>query len=126
MIVEFTVENFRSLKGKQTFSLLATKNKELSESNTFNVGDKLRLLKTAVIYGANASGKSNFFWALVFFMNFAVLSGPRKQAGDIIEVDPFYFSKQTEHEPSSFELVFIKDSDGKNIRYRYGFSVTKE
>ncbi len=127
MIVEFTVENFRSFKEKHTFSLLATKNRELSETNTFDVDDKLRLLKTAVIYGANASGKSNFFWALSFFFNFVVFSGPRKQVGDIIEATPFCFSKQTEHEPSSFELVFyIKDNDGKNIRYRYGFSVTRE
>jgi len=125
MIVEFTVENFRSFKEKQTFSLLATKNKELSESNTFEVDNKLRLLKSAVIYGANASGKSNFFKAFTFFLNFAAFSGPRKQVGDTIEVDPFYFSKQTENEPSFFELIFIiKNSDGKNIRYRYGFSVT--
>jgi len=127
MIVEFTVENFRSFKEKHTFSLLATKNKELSESNTFAIDNKLSLLKTAVIYGANASGKSNFFLALEFFLNFAVYSGPRKQLGDIIEVDPFYFSMQTEQEPSSFEFVFfIRNSEGKNIRYRYGFSVTRE
>jgi AAA15 family ATPase/GTPase len=91
------------------------------------MGDKLRFLKTAVIYGANASGKSNFFRAFSFFRNFAVFSGPRKQVGDTIEVDAFYFSKQTEHEPSSFELVFfMKNDEGKNIRYRYGFSVTQE
>jgi AAA15 family ATPase/GTPase len=127
MIAEFTVQNYRSFKEKHTFSLISTKNKELSESNTFEMGDKLRFLKTAVIYGANASGKSNFFRALAFYRNFAVFSGPRKQVGDTIEVDAFYFSKQAEHEPSSFELVFfMKNTDGKNIRYRYGFSVTQE
>ena len=127
MIVEFTVENFRSFKEKHTFSLLATKNKELSESNIFEVDGKLRLLKTAVIYGANASGKSNFFEALSFFQNFAVFSGPRNQVGDSIDVDPFYLSKQTEHEPSFFELIFfIENNEGKNVRYRYGFSVTGE
>ncbi|MDR1896526.1 MAG: ATP-binding protein [Prevotellaceae bacterium] len=127
MIAEFTVQNYRSFKGKHIFSLISTKNKELSESNTFEMGDKLRFLKTAVIYGANASGKSNFFRALSFYRNFAVFSGPRKQVGDTIEVDAFYFSKQTEYEPSSFELVFfMKNDEGKNIRYRYGFSVTQE
>jgi AAA15 family ATPase/GTPase len=127
MIAEFTVQNYRSFKEEHTFSLISTKNKELSELNTFEMGDKLRFLKTAVIYGANASGKSNFFRALSFFRNFAVFSGPRKQVGDTIEVDAFYFSKQTEHKPSSFELVFfMKSNDGKNIRYRYGFSVTQE
>jgi AAA15 family ATPase/GTPase len=97
------------------------------ESNTFEIDNKQRLLKSAVIYGANASGKSNFFKALVFFLKFAVWSGPRKQAGDIIEIDYFYFSKQTEHGPASFELIFyLKNTDGKNIRYRYGFTVTNE
>jgi len=127
MIVEFTVENFRSFKEKQIFSLLATKNKELLDSNTFEIDKKQRLLKSAVIYGANASGKSNFFQALVFFLNFAVWSGPQKQAGDSIEVDYFYFSKQTEEGPASFELIFyLNNTEGKNIRYRYGFTITHE
>jgi len=127
MIVEFTVENFRSFKEKQTFSLLATKNKELQDSNTFDIDKKQRLLKSAVIYGANASGKSNFFQALVFFLNFSGWSGPQKQAGDIIEIDYFYFSKQTEQGPASFELIFyLKNTEGKNNRYRYGFTITHE
>jgi AAA15 family ATPase/GTPase len=127
MIAEFTVENFRSFKERHTLSLLATKNKELLESNTFEIGPKQRLLKSAVIYGANASGKTNFFNALGFFLNFAIFSGPRKQVGDTIETDFFWFSKQTENGPSSFELIFLlKNNDGKNIRYRYGFSVTEK
>jgi len=127
MIAEFTVENFRSFKEKRTFSLLATKNKELLDSNTFEIDKKQRLLKSAVIYGANASGKTNFFQALAFFLKFTVLSGPQKQAGDIIEVDYFYFSKQTDQGPASFELIFyLKNTDGKNIRYRYGFTITCE
>lgn len=125
MIVEFTIQNYRSFKERHTFSLASTKTRELSESNVFEAGDKLRFLKTAAIYGANASGKSNFFRALSFFRTFAIFSGPKKQVGEAIEADPFYFSKQTEHEPSSFEIVFfMKNNDGKNIRYRYGFSVT--
>jgi AAA15 family ATPase/GTPase len=127
LIAEFTIENFRSFKEKQTFSLLAAKSRELLNSNAFEVDNRRRLLKSAVIYGANASGKSNFFYALVFFLRFAVWSGPRKQAGDIIEIDHFYFSKQTEHGPGSFELIFyLKSADGKNIRYRYGFTITNE
>jgi len=127
MIVEFTVENFRSFKEKQTFSLLAAKNKELLDSNAFKINNKQHLLKSAVIYGANASGKTTFFYALSFFIKFAVWSGPRKQAGDFIKIDYFYFSKQTEQGPASFELIFyLKNTDGKNIRYRYGFTITHE
>ena len=126
MIVEFTVENYRSFKEKCTFSLISTKNKELSESNTFEYSKNLNLLKSAVIYGANASGKSNFFEALVFFLRFSVLSGPHNQIEDPIDTEPFALSRQTESAPSSFEIVFIIKEDGKETRYRYGFSVNKE
>ena len=126
MIAEFTVENFRSFKERHTLSLLATKDKELSESNTFEAEKNLRFLKTAVIYGANASGKSNFFNALFFFMQFAMFSGPRMQAKDRIDTKPFILSKQTEASPSSFEIIFIIKKDNGETRYRYGFSIDKE
>jgi AAA15 family ATPase/GTPase len=127
MIAEFTIENFLSFKERMTFSLVSTKDGELSESNTFEMGYKTRLLKSAVIYGANASGKSNFFKALGFFLYFAVKSGPRNQTGDSTGTEPFAFSKQTEGQPSSFELIFYAlDNGDKNIRYRYGFSVTEK
>jgi AAA15 family ATPase/GTPase len=127
MIAEFTIENFLSFKERTTFSLISTKDGELSESNTFKMDYKIRLLKSAVIYGANASGKSNFFKALDFFLNFAVKSGPRKQIGDSTGAKPFAFSKRTERQPSSFELIFYtQDNAGKDIRYRYGFSVTEK
>jgi AAA15 family ATPase/GTPase len=127
IIAEFTVENFRSFKDRYTFSLLATAEKELIEENSFQVKGKQRFLKSAVLYGANASGKSNFFKALSFFRDFAVFSGPRKQIGDSIDVHTFYFSKQTENEPSSFEIIFfISKNEDKLVRYRYGFSVIPE
>jgi AAA15 family ATPase/GTPase len=132
MLAEFTLKNYRSFKEKHTFSLISTKNKQLSDLNTFKANERLSFLKSAVIYGANASGKSNLFYGLMFFLRFAVTSGPRKQTGDVIEADPFILSKQTESEPSSFEIVFYLHAegaggmDGEWTRYRYGFSVSKE
>ncbi|MDR0878777.1 MAG: ATP-binding protein [Treponema sp.] len=128
MVVEFSVENFKSFKAKQTFSLVAGKNKELLSENTFEVTKDVRLLRSAVIYGANASGKSNFFEALTFFFDFAINSGPSLQVGDSIEdVHPFLFSKQTMEEPSTFELLFfLKNGESKPIRYRYGFTVNQD
>jgi AAA15 family ATPase/GTPase len=126
MIAEFTVENFRSFKDKHSFSLVSTKDSELSDSNTFESGKKLRFLKSAIIYGANASGKSNFFNALIFFLQFSVFSGPYKQVEDPIEIEPFVLSKQTESAPSSFEIIFIIKDGDEETRYRYGFSVSKE
>jgi len=126
MIAEFTIENFCSFKDRNKFSLISTKDNNLSESNTFIANKNLSFLKSAVIYGANASGKTNFFAALVFFLKFSVLSGPQKQTEDPIDIEPFALSKQTESAPSSFEIVFIVKESGKETRYRYGFSVNKE
>ena len=120
------MENYRSFKEKRSFSLISTKDKELSDSNTFESDKKLRFLKSAVIYGANASGKSNFFNALVFFFRFSVHSGPHKQVGDPIETEPFALSRQTQEKPSSFEIVFFIKEGSAETRYRYGFSVNKE
>ena len=119
MFIEFTVSNFRSFKEPHTFSLVASKNKEHLEENTFLVNDKTRLLNSAVIYGANASGKSNFFLALSFFFKFTISSGPKLQIGDPIDTEPFLFAKQTKGEPSTFELIFFLNG----IRYRYGLAV---
>jgi AAA15 family ATPase/GTPase len=124
MFVEFSVKNFLSFKEKHTFSLISTKDKDLSELNTFEADKKLRFLKSAVIYGANASGKSNFFNALSFLRNFSVYSGPRQQVEDPIEIDPFALSKQTESAPSSFEIVFLIKNGSEEIKYRYGLSVS--
>jgi len=126
MIAEFTVENFRSFKERQTFSLVATKDKELSESNTFESDKKLRFLKSAVIYGANASGKSNFFNALIFFIEFSVYSGSKTQIDDPIKTEPFALSRQTESSPSSFEIIFVTNNGSGETRYRYGFSVNEK
>jgi energy-coupling factor transporter ATP-binding protein EcfA2 len=115
MFAEFGVQNFRSVKEKQTFSLVASKDKSLLEENTFAIG-KNRLLKTAVLYGANASGKSNLFRALSFFLEFAT-SSFRQETGVAIKTEPFLFDTRTKDEDSGFECIFYLD--GK----RYGFGV---
>ena len=71
MLVEFSVSNFKSIKEKQTLSLIADESNVKSD-NVFTPmeGDEIRLLKSAVIYGANASGKSNIIQAFSTFFQF--------------------------------------------------------
>ncbi|HEB55081.1 MAG TPA: ATP-binding protein, partial [Gammaproteobacteria bacterium] len=66
MLIEFSTANFRSLRDRQTLSLTKAKGDELVESNTFTTvaANKFELLRSAAIYGPNASGKSNFLLAL--------------------------------------------------------------
>ena len=126
MLIEFSVGNYRSFKEPVTFSMVAAnlvaKDKELDENNVFAVDNELKLLKSAAIYGANASGKSNLAKALEFMKSFMVNSSRETQSTDAINVEPFRLSTDTEDKPSYFELVFLMD--GK--RYRYGFEANQK
>ena len=125
MIIEFSVKNYKTFKDKATLSLVASNyDKDTRESeNVINLSDKkLRLLKSAVVYGANASGKSKFFEALSFMKQFVISSSKDSQKGDEIKTDPFRLSTESENEPTEFEIVFIQDK----IIYRYGFEVNQK
>lgn len=118
MLIEFNVKNFRSMKGETTFSLLASKDK-LHENNLI-INKKLkkdRLLKSAVIYGANASGKSNVLIALNT-MKSIITNSHRYQQGEELNYQPFKLDPECTDEPTEFNVVFIKN----DIQYNYGFS----
>ncbi|MBR0581316.1 AAA family ATPase [Bacillus altitudinis] len=121
MLVEFTVGNFLSFKEQTTFSMVASSIKELQEKNTFDAKN-FSLLKSAVVYGPNASGKSNLFVSLDFMKKLVLESSKEKQINEEIDVRYFKLDKKMEDEPSFFEIVFIIE----DIRYRYGFEVNKE
>ena len=116
MLIEFSVMNFLSFKEKVTLSLQKESGNE-NEENTF-VFNNEELLKTAVIYGANASGKSNlikaFTTAILMVRNSNMI--PIGGKWDILK--PFLFSEDTKNGPSEFEFIFITNK----IKYRYFFS----
>jgi AAA15 family ATPase/GTPase len=120
MLVEFSVQNFKSIKEKQSLSMLADKpHKELRcvhESGFNSVG---KLLESAAIYGPNAAGKSNLVEALLFFKLFVANSSKDSQALEKISVNPFKFSSETFLEPTLFEIAFIY----AGYLFEYGFSV---
>lgn len=101
---------------------LVSKDKSLDVSNTFEIDPELKLLKTAAIYGANASGKSNLARALSFMKWFMVNSSKETQSTDNINVEPFRLSTETEGKPSHFELAFLMNGQ----KYRYGFEANQE
>ncbi len=117
MLIEFEVGNFLSFKDPVKLSMVAANPiKEYLEDNTFEAG-KMRLLKSAVIYGANASGKSNLLAALEFLRGFVLNSSKETQVRQEISVMPFKFDEGTEKAPCHFEVSFLLN----NYRYRYGF-----
>ncbi len=79
MLVEFRVKNFRSLHDEQVFSMVASSDKTLLDTHAIETGLKAapHVLKSAVIYGANASGKSNLIKALKFMQSMVCKSATR-------------------------------------------------
>jgi uncharacterized protein len=126
VLIEFSVGNYRSFKEKVTFSMVAAnitaKDKQLDENNVYRVSKNLELIKSAAIYGANASGKSNLGKAIGFMKWFMVNSSKDTQSTDEINVEHFRLNRETEEKPSFFEIAFLLD--GK--QYRYGFETTTE
>ncbi len=118
MLIEFRVSNFKSFKEEQVLSMVASSDKSLLE-NTFEVPDLgIRLLHSAIVYGANASGKSNLMEALVTTRGL-VTQSVEIEPGARIPITPFLLDKDFAQAPSSFEISFIHEG----IRYEYGFSV---
>jgi AAA15 family ATPase/GTPase len=120
MLLEFRIANFRCFRGEQVFSLVASSD----SSHPNNVVDlpirkRLRLLKTAVIYGANASGKTAMLDALYFYTHF-IRTSASKEPDEMITITPFLLNSDSASSPSSFEATFVP-RDG--VLYQYGFTV---
>jgi AAA15 family ATPase/GTPase len=120
MLLEFSVSNFRSIKDMQTLSFLATAMNEHEKTNVFQATDKVRLLKSTCIYGANGSGKSNLVKAMWAMINF--IKAPFEDRKKFDEhIQPFKLNTATRNEGSFFQMMFI--IEGKT--YRYGFVYLK-
>lgn len=117
MLVNFRVENFKSFKEYTEFSMEATKLKNLKESNTFEVNN-ITLLKSAVVYGANASGKSNLLQAINKMRNIISDSVSIEKMSKYIH-QPFLLNSESERKETIFEVEFIINE----ILYRYGFMI---
>lgn len=121
MLVQFRLKNFMSARDEQVFSLVAAtgireKDDALAE-NTVAVSEQLNLVKTAVLYGANASGKSNLLKAIYFLVSGLRVTPPTGVA--VEESQPFLLDRQAADEPSLLESVFLIDG----VQYRYGFEI---
>ncbi len=104
MLIEYTVKNFRSFRDEVVLSMVADKNRELADSNTFQVGDT-NVLKVAALYGSNASGKSNLIESFRFF-GFLFRPGAitKKTLSDL----PYFrLNAEGQDKPISYEISFF-------------------
>ncbi|MBN1935443.1 MAG: ATP-binding protein, partial [Anaerolineae bacterium] len=122
MLVEFSVGNYRSFFEPVTLSLQAAKlrsiDKTVDANNVFEFGG-LELLRSAAVYGANASGKSNLVQAMQFMGQLVLQSSKESQADEPIDVEPFRLNTSALEKPSFFQIIFYL----QDCRYRYGFEV---
>lgn len=119
MLIEFRVENFLSIQDEQILSMVASSDNTFLTSHTNN-DKKLKLLKSSVLYGANASGKSNTIKALAI-MKKIVISSANGQRGDKLPITPFLLGNE-DNKPTKFEIIFIQN----NIKYQYGYILNSE
>lgn len=123
MIIEFKVENFLSFKDLTTLSMIKAKSfKEHQDTHTIPVDKNLSLLKSAIVYGNNASGKSNLLEAMEF-MKQIILNSFRdallENSDRKFPLEKFALNSKTEVESTFFEVSFIHN----NTKYRYGFEI---
>lgn len=118
MIVEFKIKNFRSYKEETTFTFEALNEDFKNENYTIvelENEERIKLLKSAAIFGANASGKSNIIWAF-HALSFLVAQSRNFDARTLIPVyTPFMMDETTRNSPTEFTIDFII----QKIRYRY-------
>ncbi len=103
--------------------MVASKDSTFLNSHTLATGIKAipKVIRSAAIYGPNASGKSNVVLA-ISYMTRVVAESASLQADQTFNVKPFQLDPKTKDQPSEFEITFIKDS----IRYQYGFKMKPE
>ncbi|MCK5719310.1 MAG: ATP-binding protein [Thiomargarita sp.] len=117
MLIRFTAENFLSFNELVDFNMIASNEMEHLHHITKGEHPKdINLLKTSIIYGANASGKSNLIKAMSFARNFIVNGVPKNRN---INVKPFKLDSNCANKPSRFEFEFSHHDK----QYAYGFSI---
>ena len=119
MLINFSIQNFGSIKEKQTLSFEADKSQHLEEYYVVETNG-LRLLKLALIYGANASGKTTILKALDFLQTLVL--NPKIQKTELFKFEPFKFHDKTPKQNTIFEIEFIQ----KDVRYLYEVELNKK
>lgn len=114
MLISFSVANFRSFGEEVTLNMVASSRTQAHQNHLVPLPDNRNVLRTAVIYGANAAGKSNLVKAMQYVQR-AV------HFGHIAPAQPFRFDSKFIHQPSSFEFRFL--AAGKV--FAYGFDVRR-
>ena len=121
MLIEFSVANFGSFKESQMLDMVPVEENQSMPEHCFSTGlsdHPQQLLRSAMVYGANASGKTHLVKAALF-MREMILNSNRKSVEEPIKTNPFLLDAKTRSAPCAFQMVFVVDGQ----RHQYGFKV---
>lgn len=128
MLIEFSTENFRSIKDEVTLTLQAATDTSISRNvakiKLPQIEGKLnthRILKTSIIYGANASGKSNLLKAM-YIIRKIILHSNTHQQNQEFPIETFRLDLSYANKPTKFEFIFTYNG----IKYAYQVVLTKK
>lgn len=119
MIHSLKIKNFLSFRDEVCLNFEATNDKHLEDYLVVKVAPNVRLTKLGIVYGANASGKSNLLMAFEFLKNFWFQTPISKDAE--IKVTPFLLDEDSRNHPSEFELIFYIEDH----KYIYNLAVNQ-
>jgi uncharacterized protein len=124
MLLEFRVRNYRSIRDEQVLTLIASGDKELLETHLAPTGLKAapHALRSAVVYGPNASGKSSLLRALDYLRAVVAESATVIQPGQTYNVAPFKLDAASAQRPTEFEITFLLEG----VRHQYTFAMTPQ
>lgn len=120
MLIRFAVENHLSIRDRQELSMVAAAVQD-EGADLIKVND-LKLVPVALLYGANASGKSNFVSALGFLKGAVGLSHAQAKPKSKVPLSPFRLDRKSKSLPTKIDVDFLLD----NVRYHYGFVAATE
>lgn len=131
MLIQFRFKNFKSFRDDTILDLSATKITEHSDRVISAGYDKL--LPTAAIFGANASGKSNVIEAfrymttyVIEFFSYGGDPNDRKTKNKKLKYTPFLFDSASKDAESSFEVYFMGTEERGYKSYNYGFTLNQD
>ncbi|WP_026724927.1 AAA family ATPase [Flavobacterium sasangense] len=107
MIINFNIQNFGSIKDKQTLSFEADKSDHLEDYYIIHTIGGLRLLKLGLIYGANASGKTTILKALEFFRE--IVLNPEDKKTETFNFKSFLFDNISSKLNTILSIEFIQN-----------------
>ena len=121
MLVQFKFNNYKCFKEETVFNVVASNYYREKMENLIQV-PQYALLRTAAVYGANASGKTKLFQAFNFMREVVLTSADQQSNNWQKSYAPFLLDTYSADHPSVFEVVFLMDG----IQYRYGFELNSE